>query len=199
MGWRRGGSGDASCYHSTMIVVISGTDRPGARTLTVARAVEHMLRDADEPAELIDLGRLPQELFSPSSYVAKPVSFEPFQRAILDADGILTVVPEYNGSYPGVLKLFIDMLRFPESLSDKPAAFVGVANGRWGALRAVEQLQMVFAYRHAHLYGRRVFLPAIGDLLDGTGHLTDPELLDRLRVMTLGFAAFCKALCVPRG
>jgi len=182
-----------------MIVVISGTNRPGARTLTVARAVDQMLRDANEPAELLDLGRLPQELFSPSSYAAKPVSFEPFQRAILAADGILTVVPEYNGSYPGVLKLFIDMLRFPESLSDKPAAFVGVANGRWGALRAVEQLEMVFAYRHAHLYGRRVFLPAIGDLLDGTGHLTDPELLDRLRVMTLGFAAFCKALCAPGG
>jgi NAD(P)H-dependent FMN reductase len=182
-----------------MVVVISGTNRPGARTLSVARAIEQMLRDAGEPAQLLDLGRLPQEIFAPSSYIAKPVSFEPFQRAILDADGILTVVPEYNGSYPGVLKLFIDMLRFPESLNEKPAAFVGVANGRWGALRAVEQLEMVFAYRHAHLYGRRVFLPAIGDLLDAAGKLCDPELLDRLRVMSLGFAAFCRRLSAPRG
>ena len=133
----------------------------------------------------------------PSSYAAKPVNFEPFQQAILAADGILTVVPEYNGSYPGVLKLFIDMLRFPESLSDKPAGFVGVANGRWGARQAVEQLEMVFAYRHAHLYGRRVFLPAIRDLLADSGQLTDPELLDRLRVMSLGFAAFCRTLRPP--
>ena len=181
-----------------MIVVISGTNRPGARTLAVANAVEQMLSDAGEPVQLLDLGQLPHELFAPSSYISKPLSFEPFQSAVLAADGILTVVPEYNGSYPGVLKLFIDMLRFPESLSEKPAAFVGVANGRWGALRAVEQLEMVFAYRHAHLYGRRVFLPAIGDLLDASGQLTDPELLDRLRVMTLGFAAFCKCLSASR-
>lgn len=180
-----------------MIVVISGTNRPGARTLTVARTVEKILHDAGEPAELLDLGRLPQELFSPSSYAAKPLSFEPFQRTILAADGVMTVVPEYNGSYPGVLKLFIDMLRFPESFSEKPAAFVGVANGRWGALRAVEQLEMVFAYRHAHLYGRRVFLPGIGDLLDAAGHLSDPELIDRLRVMALGFAAFCRRIGEP--
>jgi len=57
---------------------------------------------------------------------------------------------------------------------------------------------MVFAYRHAHLYGRRLFLPAIGDLLDGAGKLTDPELLDRLRVMVLGFAAFCHTLRAAR-
>lgn len=178
-----------------MIVVISGTNRPGARTLAVATAFEQMLRDAGEPVQLLDLGQLPHELFAPSSYIAKPSSFEPFQQVILDADGILTVVPEYNGSYPGALKLFIDMLRFPESLHEKPAAFVGVSNGRWGGLRAVEQLEMVYAYRHAHLYGRRVFLPGIGDLLDAAGKLSDPELLDRLRVMTLGFAAFCRSLC----
>jgi len=74
------------------------------------------------------------------------------------ADGIVTVVPEYNGSFPGVLKYFIDMLRFPESLYGIPAAFVGIAAGEWGALRAVEQMEMVFQYRHAHLFGRRVFI-----------------------------------------
>jgi len=181
-----------------MIAVISGTNRPGARTLSVAHAVEQVLHAANEPVQLLDLARLPQELFAPWSYTTKPVSFEPFQRVILAAEGVLTVVPEYNGSFPGVLKYFIDMLRFPESLHERPAAFVGVANGRWGALRAVEQLEMVFAYRHAHLYGRRLFLPAIGDLLDGAGKLTDPELLDRLRVMVLGFAAFCHTLRAAR-
>jgi len=58
---------------------------------------------------------------------------------VLMAAGLHVVLPEYNGSYPGVLKYFIDMLKFPESFENKPAAFVGVANGQWGALRAVEQ------------------------------------------------------------
>lgn len=86
------------------------------------------------------------------------------------------------------------MLRFPESLYEKPAAFVGLANGRWGGLRAVEQLEMVFQYRHAHLFGRRVFLPAIGERVDATGRLTDLEALDRLRIQALDFAVFCRLL-----
>jgi len=102
------------------------------------------------------------------------------------------VVAEYNGSFPGVLKYFIDMLRFPESLVDVPAGFVGVAAGEWGGLRAVEQLEMVFQYRHAHLYGRRVFLKGIDRLLDEDGRITDPALAERLETMVRGFAAFCR-------
>jgi NAD(P)H-dependent FMN reductase len=178
-----------------MILVISGTNRPGARTLAVARIVEQLLRDIDEEVELLDLHGLPSDLFDPSAYAAKPAAFEPFQQAVLAADGLLVVVPEYNGSYPGVLKYFIDMLRFPESLYEKPAAFVGLANGRWGGLRAVEQLEMVFQYRHAHLFGRRLFLPGIGQVLDDSGALTKAEL-DRLHVLAVGFADFCRRLSV---
>jgi chromate reductase len=177
-----------------MIVVISGTNRPAARTLIIARTVERLLRDDDVAVELLDLRTLPRELFEPSAYAARPEGFEAFQQAILDADGLLTVVPEYNGSYPGALKYFIDMLRFPESLYDKPAAFVGLSTGRWGGLRAVEQLEMVFQYRHAHLFGRRVFLPTVRNLLDDAGALADIESLNRLRVLALEFAAFCRRL-----
>lgn len=177
-----------------MIVVISGTNRPGARSSVVARLTVSILRAADVEVELIDLRDLPPEVFEPAAYARKPPTFERFQRAVLEATGILTVVPEYNGSYPGVLKYFIDMLRFPESLYLKPAAFVGVADGRWGGLRAVEQLEMVFQYRNAHLYGRRLFLPAASGLLDADGELTDNELVERLRVLAIDFADFCRRL-----
>ncbi len=187
-----------------MIVIISGTNRPHANARRVAGLVEGILREAGERVELLDLQSLPAELFSPTSYAAKPTSFQPFQDAVLAAEGILSVVPEYNGSFPGVLKYFIDMLRFPDSLVGKPVGFVGLANGRWGALRAVEQLEMVFQYRHAHLYGRRVFLPRINDLLDNEGRLADHTALERLRDMVLGFAQFCHRLSgiqetAPRG
>ena len=130
-------------------------------------------------------------MFSPDAYRVKPPELAPFQEAVLAARGILTVVPEYNGSFPGVLKLFVDMLKFPESLVDKPAAFIGIAAGRWGGLRAVEQLEMIFQYRSAHLYGRRVFIPAIGDELDEEGRLRDPELVARLEAMAARFVRFC--------
>ena len=177
-----------------MITVISGTNRPESNTSKVAALVLEALTKNDEPTQLVDLSELPEELFASSSYASKPDSFASLQEAILSTDGILTVVPEYNGSFPGVLKYFIDMLRFPDSLYEKPAAFIGISAGPWGAVRAVEHIEMVFQYRHAHLFGRRCFIPGINQALGEAGRLNDPEIEERLVTMVTGFAGFCRSL-----
>lgn len=177
-----------------MFTVIAGTNRPLSNTLKVSRLVENTLLEIGAGVSMIDLSRLPEELFAPSSYATKPSSFRPFQEAVFEAEGVVTVVPEYNGSFPGVLKYFIDMLQFPESLVGKPAAFVGLSSGRWGGLRAVEQLEMVFQHRQAHLYGRRVFLPDIGSLVDEQGRLSDAATMSRLENALQGFVGFCNCL-----
>jgi NAD(P)H-dependent FMN reductase len=104
------------------------------------------------------------------------------------------VTPEYNGGMPGVLKYFIDMLKFPESFERRPVCFTGVAAGIWGALRPVEQLQAIFGYRNAHLYPERVFLPQINNLLDASGRLKDADLLERLKSQASGFTDFVERL-----
>ncbi len=177
-----------------MITLISGTNRPDSNTRKVAGLVSAILTERNHEVSLIDLSELPPEIFSNSSYASKPGSFDIFQQAILDADGILTVVPEYNGSFPGVLKYFIDMLQFPESLYEVPAAFIGISAGRWGALRAVEHLEMIFQYRHAHLFGRRCFLPRIHSALDSEGQFVDVALEDRLEKTVGDFGDFCRRL-----
>jgi NAD(P)H-dependent FMN reductase len=175
-----------------MITVISGTNRPGSNTRKIAEIVLDLLRQAGEKTTLIDLSNLPPQIFDVSSYSSKPESFTPFQDALLETHGILTVVPEYNGSFPGVLKYFVDMLRFPESLYEKPAAFIGISSGRWGAVRAVEHLEMVFQYRHAHLFGRRCFIPGISEELGEDERLIDPDLERRLTKTVTEFARFCR-------
>ena len=110
------------------------------------------------------------------------------------ADGLVIITPEYNGGAPGVLKYFIDMLKFPESFERRPVAFVGLAAGVWGALRPVEQLQMIFGYRNALIFPERVFLPGIGQQLDADGRLKDPELVQRLRKQAQGFLQFVSAV-----
>ena len=177
-----------------MITVISGTNRPGSNTRKIAALVQDILSNAGEEVTLIDLTELPAEIFEDSSYDSKPDSFSTFQSTVLETDGLVTVVPEYNGSFPGVLKYFVDMLRFPESLYEKPAAFVGISSGRWGGVRAVEHLEMVFQYRHAHLFGRRCFIPGIGQVLDKSGQLTDSDTVDRLHTTVTSFARFCRNL-----
>lgn len=137
---------------------------------------------------------MPPEIFSPSSYAEKPKSFQPFTDAVLKSTGLHVVTPEYNGSVPGVLKYFIDMLKFPESFEKRPVCFTGLGAGIWGALRPVEQLQAIFCYRNAYLFPERVFLPRINDLLDEAGRLKDPELLQRLKSQAEGFVDFVERL-----
>ena len=124
---------------TAMIVVLAGTNRPNSNSRRVATLVDEMLRAAGAQTHLMSLADLPPEIFAPTSYAEKPASFAPFQQAILEADGLFVVTPEYNGSFPGVLKYFIDMLKFPESLRGMPVALLGLAAGEWGALRSVEQ------------------------------------------------------------
>jgi NAD(P)H-dependent FMN reductase len=113
---------------------------------------------------------------------------------VLAADGLVVVSPEYNGGIPGILKLFIDMLPFPESFEQRPVCFVGVAAGLWGALRPVEQLQAIFGYRNAYVYPERVFMPGIGNLLDESGRFTSPDIEKRLTKQATGFVEFVESL-----
>src|ERR1022692_1115245 len=177
-----------------MITLIIGTNRPGSNTRKVARHIEEIYAGLKTPPRVLDLAQLPPEIFSPASYAEKPKSFQPFAEAVLQSSGLHVVTPEYNGSVPGALKYFIDMLKFPESFEKRPVCFTGLRAGIWGALRPVEQLQAIFGYRNAYVYPERVFLPKINDLLDDAGRLKDPELLQRLKTQAEGFVDFVERL-----
>lgn len=177
-----------------MITLISGTNRPGSNTRKVTTVIAAIYADLVIPHQVLDLQDLPAELFTPAAYAAKPAAFAPFSQAVIGASGLVIVTPEYNGSFPGVLKLFIDHLQFPESLDQKPVCFVGLAAGAWGALRSVEQLQAIASYCNAHVFPKRVFLPGIGQALDAAGQFTDPSSFKRLRQQAAGFAGFVRQL-----
>lgn len=177
-----------------MVTIVAGTNRAGSRTLGVARQIEAIYRSMDAETVLLDLAELPPELFRPGAYREKPPAFARFADAVLAADGMVVVTPEYNGGFPGVLKYFVDMLKFPESFEDRPVCFVGLSAGMWGALRPVEQLQQVFGYRNAYLYPKRVFLPRVAKAVDDAGRLTDPTTIERLERQAAGFLEFTRRL-----
>lgn len=172
------------------IMIISGTNRPGSNALRIARVLDRHYQELNVPHELFSLEQFPIEAFAPTSYASKPPAMQALQRRVLDALGLHIVVPEYNGSFPGMLKYFIDMLKFPESFQDKPVAFVGEANGANGALRAVEHLQQIFGYRNAHIFPERVFVPAVREKLDADGNIKDADIAQRLARQVRRFAAY---------
>ena len=124
----------------------------------------------------------------------KPPKVLEFTQDILNASGLVVVTPEYNGSMSGALKLFIDLLPFPESFEGRPVCYVGLASGQFGALRPVEHLQQVFGYRNAYNFPKRVFIPAVHDFLDDEKGILDEDLATRLKEQARSFVEFCRNL-----
>jgi chromate reductase len=179
------------------IEVLAGTNRPGSATRSVAGWLCERYRALGADASILDLAELPPSIFHPSSYAEKPAEFAGWSQRVLDCHGLAVVTPEYNGSFPGVLKYFIDMLKFPESFEGRPVSFVGVAAGQWGALRSVEQLQAIFGYRHAHLFPERVFVPAVHEVLQEDGSPSS-EIRKRLEKQSAGFLRYVTGLQTAR-
>jgi chromate reductase, NAD(P)H dehydrogenase (quinone) len=178
------------------ITLLVGTNRPGSNTRKIVNHLQNVYRELGHSVAILDLIELPAELFLPTAYAEKPAAFARFTDGILASSGLHIVTPEYNGSMPGVLKYFIDQLKFPESFEHRPVAFTGLAAGVWGALRSVEQLQLIFGYRNAYIYPDRVFIPGVMQQISAAGELTNEDTVKRLRTQAEGFAAFVKKLSV---
>ena len=177
-----------------MIVLLIATNRPGSNTAKVAAHVAEIYAAKGSPLHLLDLHQLPPEIFAPGSYAEKPASFAPFQDALSKASGIVVVTPEYNGGFPGVFKYFIDMLKFPETFTGKPFAFVGLSAGGGGAVRPIEQFSTLVTYLRGVIYPVSVSIPAIHGHLSESGRVKTPEVIERLEKQVDGFIKFVEKI-----
>lgn len=139
------------------IQVISGTNRPKARSLDIAKIIVNLLNNHGNIAELLDLKEVPLAQLDGSQYSEnQPQKLVELKDRINLSRGLIIVCPEYNGSFPGALKYFIDHWDYPRAFEGRAVAFVGLG-GRFGGLRPVEHLQQVFGYRNANIFPKRVF------------------------------------------
>jgi NAD(P)H-dependent FMN reductase len=175
------------------IVVVVGTNRKGALSKPLAEVIATNHRDAGATVDIIDLSEMGPEFLLPTSYKEPAQQVTHLVDRFLAADGVHFIVPEYNGSFPGVVKLFIDHLPYPAGFDKRPCAFVGLAAGQFAGLRAVEHLQGVAGYRNALQYPRRVFIASSFQLFDGdpaNGVFADEKMSERLQEQCTGFQAF---------
>ena len=177
-----------------MITLIVGTNREGSLSSVLTYWLADVYKELGIEYNILDLNYLPPETFTPQAYSEKPTKVKEFTDMILKSSGIVVVTPEYNGSMSGALKLFIDMLPFPESFENRPICYVGISSGQFGALRPVEHLQQVFGYRNAYNFPKRVFVPSVHKVVDRELGITDQDLILRLKEQASGFISFCRSL-----
>ena len=104
--------------------------------------------------------------------------FPEWRDAIVRADGLVVVTPEYNHGYPGSLKSVLDLLL--REYVHKAVAFVGVSAGPWGGTRVIEaSVPMVRELGLAVTFSDLNF-PKVGDKFDAEGNLLDEAYNKRI-------------------
>lgn len=174
--------------------IISSTDRPNSKSLEVGNYIAKLYQKEGVSTEVISLEDFPLVDVAGGPYGDDIPSITAFREPILKADALMFIIPEYNGGFPGILKMFIDYLPFPGSFEKLPLAFIGIAAGAFGGLRPVEQFQMVANYRNAIQFPERVFINRVGKEFDPETGLKNDFQQKLLEEQTTKFIKFVKAL-----
>src|SRR3989442_4364783 len=124
------------------IVCISGTNRPDNYTSRALGIVIDELRQSRVDPVVFDAREL--SLAFPGH--PDTGDGQQLRTAVAEAPGVILATAEYHGSLCAMTKLMIENLGFPSVLAGKPVALVGVAAGRIGAIKSLEQLKGVCAH-----------------------------------------------------
>jgi NAD(P)H-dependent FMN reductase len=155
--------------------VILGTVRKGSMSRHAARVVcDRVARRDGVETELIDIGRLPLPVDDAGEAIQDPGFSEKMNRA----DGLILVSPEYNHSFPGLLKHVLDSCR--KEYIHKPAGVVGVSAGPWGGTRGIQDLLPVLRELGLVSIFWDVNVALVRKTFAEDGALLDPAYLPRI-------------------
>jgi NAD(P)H-dependent FMN reductase len=156
-----------------MYTIISGTNRPNSKTLSVAKAYQRILLEKGLEANLLSLEGL--------NVLERNPAYEAIEKDLLiPTERFIFIAPEYNGSIPGVLKALFDISDIERCWWGKHALLTGVSTGRAGNLRGMEHLTGILHYLKMKVHHNKLPISVIHTLLDTNGGITDPRTLEAI-------------------
>lgn len=180
-----------------MITVISGSNRKGSECLTFATKYTEILKTlTDTPVKLLALEDIPHDYFFPEMYEKgkQADSLKAIQdEYIVPAEKFVYVISEYNGSFTGAIKVFLDACSTRDrntSFKNKKAALVGIASGRAGNLRGMDHLSGVLNHLGTIILPNKLPISRIFELMDEDKNVVDDGTLEVMRKQALELLAF---------
>lgn len=160
------------------IPILLGTNRKDRKSVFAARWLfEQMQQRGDIETRLFDVAdfNLPQHDYGQ----AVKGMFPEWRDAIVKADGLVIVTPEYNHGYPGTLRSVLDLLL--TEYVHKAVAFVGVSAGLWGGTRVIESMVPMVRELGLAVTFADLNFPKVQNTFDETGKLLDAAFEKRAK------------------
>ncbi|MDO9001096.1 MAG: NAD(P)H-dependent oxidoreductase [Bacteroidota bacterium] len=172
------------------IVVISSTNRPNSNTLMVSKIYQDILKSKNVDVKILDFCALPENIAFGEVYGKRSEAYTSLiDKYIVNSKKFIFVVPEYNGSYPGILKLFLDSVN-PKMWEDKDACLVGVSAGRAGNLRGIDHLTSVLNYLKMHVYYNKLPISTVDKIMNAEGKFISEDVLKTCELQIEGFLKY---------
>lgn len=156
------------------IAVLNGSIAAKSVNLTLLRALEK-LANGRLQFDYVDIASLPH--YDNDLWDNPPSAVTKLKHQIEAADGVLIAVPEYNRSFPGVLKNALDWASRPygqSSWADKPVATVGATPGATGTAAGQGHLRAILPVYGMVVMGQpEVYLNMKPGLIDENFEITD--------------------------
>lgn len=180
-----------------MITVIQSTNRPDSNSEFVSRHIGQWLGEQYKgDIGLVTMVNLPPEILSSNPYDKEilPEKLRDIQdQWMIPAEKFIWIIPEYNGSFPGVLKLYIDALsvrKREETFRLKKSMLIGIATGRSGNIRGMDHLTGILLHLNSVIYPRLLPISKVNELLDEGGRINHEPTLKVLDNHLQGFLSF---------
>ena len=166
-----------SITRTVFIPVILGTPRQGRLSEPAARFVlAEVSKQPDVETELIDI----RDLRFTIDDAGEAIKDAQFSATINRADGLILVVPEYNHSFPGLLKHVLDTNL--QEYIHKAVGVCGVSAGPFGGARMIQSLLPVLRELGLVTIFWDVYFGNARTLFDpATGNITDPAYAGRVK------------------
>jgi len=156
------------------IPVFLGTSRKGRMSAHAARFMVQQIETRREVVtELIDISKLPMPLDDAGEGIKDAVFSEKMARA----DALVIVTPEYNHSFPGLLKHILDSCL--KEYIHKAAGIVGVSAGPFGGVRAIQDFLPVTRELGLVNIFWDVNFGSVASVFDESGKLLDQAFVKR--------------------
>ncbi|HKG88713.1 MAG TPA: NAD(P)H-dependent oxidoreductase [Nitrososphaeraceae archaeon] len=155
------------------IALFVGSVRRDRQGIKVARWIEERLKNRNHIIFFIDplelnlplLDRMYKEMANPSE------KLRDLRNKVMDAEGYLSVTPEYNHSTSAAMKNTLDY--FLEEYYFKPSAIVSYSAGGFGGVNAAQHLRLIFAELGAPSISSSFPISRVQDVFDEHGKLID--------------------------
>jgi NAD(P)H-dependent FMN reductase len=156
-----------------MITIISSTNRQDSKSMAVSNIMLKLFAELNAPAQVLSLTQLPHDFAFADLYGKRsPEMHEIVAKYVEASNKFIFVVPEYNGSFPGVLKTFIDAIP-PRLFKDKKASIIGISDGHAGNLRGQEHLMGILQHIKMLVHYSKPKLSGIDKLVNQENEILD--------------------------